>query len=214
MTMVAPQDDVIERAATVIVAFRDGIVSALETVPEQQLPDIAEQFVVQATGGPDNHYTGRRITMWDEAAAVVRAEFFYRKTLRLARESGLECYCVTCEGSCRGDAAHEARDRALPAMMPDECEVEAMSREELILEVHRLRTGNTERHFSDREVLSMVRMSITRRMRWLKAEDAIIGWVMTTDQAVNVLSRAVKIGILLDDGTDVWPNPEFPYANG
>jgi hypothetical protein len=130
------KDDVfIERVAKLFMGYKKAIQMLLEkAVPESEWPRIAELLEAQAK---TEDMRGFRVTMWDEIAFIVRAEIGYRHTLNRARESGLECYCCTCDGECKGDEEHEKRARKFA---PGELDLNEMSREALIQEVLKARS--------------------------------------------------------------------------
>ena len=72
---------------------------------------------------------GFRCEAFDVAARTIRGEIGFRRNMANAKASGLDCYCVTCQGACKGEEEH---DKVFPPKSPAEMRIHEMSRDKLI----------------------------------------------------------------------------------
>lgn len=125
----------IDKFAKLYLQFQDKQVNLIKKLSNEDLEQLAAAFDKCALGGEKQTCFGFRVELWDRYANNVRKELWLRNMFKRANESGLACYCPTCDGKCLGEDHH---DLIVPAKTEYEMRVGEMSRDQLTAEILKL----------------------------------------------------------------------------
>lgn len=126
----------INKFAELHINYQNKQFKLIKYLSDENLEVLAKAFDKQALGGENKTCFGFRVECWDVFANNIRTELRMRNGFKLAKESGLDCYCLTCHGKCLGEDEH---DKLVISLTTDEMQINEMSVTELRKELLRLR---------------------------------------------------------------------------
>jgi len=128
-------EEFIEKFAKLYYKFQEKQSKLIKNLSDKDLEQLSVVFEKQALGGDPQTCFGFRVELWDRYSNNIRKELWFRNMFKRAKESGLDCYCPTCDGKCLGEDYH---DKIVPGKTEYEMRIGEMSRDQLTTEVLRL----------------------------------------------------------------------------
>ncbi len=125
----------IDKFSELYLSFKNKQIKIIKKLSDEELNELIIAFKKQALGGESQSCFGFRVDLWDQYAANLEQELYVRNIFKRAKESGIDCYCITCKGKCLGDSHH---DIIFPPKTEYEMRIGEMSRVQLIEEILKL----------------------------------------------------------------------------
>lgn len=106
-----------------------AVVSLVDGWPEEKILALADRLE------RNDHCVGFRSEGFDVAAQELRTEVMFRRVAEKARASGLDFYCMLCEGKCEARKHEDRANHAYPPMSTEELRIRGLHRDKLIAEL-------------------------------------------------------------------------------